>query len=109
MEVSISKIDVDFVWDLKQPQRSPEIHLKNIPKGTERFHFEFIDATNEWEHGGGSISNDGTAIIKAGALKEFKGLSSTWGIPKIRPTVVAFNGDEQVLGKGTIAKQPPGD
>jgi hypothetical protein len=66
------------VWDLKHPQRSPEIHLKNTPKGTKRFHIEFIDATNEWEHGGGSITNDDTGIIRAGTLKEFKGLSSTW-------------------------------
>jgi hypothetical protein len=38
MKVAITKMDVDFMWDLKQPQRSPEIHLRNTPKGTQRFH-----------------------------------------------------------------------
>jgi hypothetical protein len=106
---SIGNITVDFVWDLKHPQRSPEIHLKNTPKGTKRFHIEFIDATNEWEHGGGSITNDDTGIIRAGALKEFKGLSSTWGTPKIRLSVVAFNKDGHLIGKGEIVKRPPDD
>ncbi len=108
-EKSIAKINVDFVWDLKHPQRSPEIHLKNIPKDTKRFHIEFIDATNEWEHGGGNIPNDGTGIIQAGALKGFKGLSSTWGSPKIRLSVAAFNQDGHLIGKGEIEKIPPDD
>ena len=103
----IGDMTVDFVWDLKHPQRSPEIHLKNIPKGTERFHIEFFDATNNWEHGGGSITSDDTGIIQAGALKEFKGLSSTWGAPKIRLSVSAFNKDGHLIGKGEIVKQPP--
>jgi hypothetical protein len=104
---SNENITVDFVWDLKHPQRSPEIHLKNIPKGTQRFHIEFIDATNEWEHGGESIPNDGTGIIRAGALKAFKGLSSTWGTPKIRLSVAAINTDGHLIGKGEVVKSPP--
>lgn len=104
---SIGKITVDFVWDLKHPQRSPEIHFANIPKGTDRFLIEFIDATNEWEHGGESIQNDGTGIIRAGVLKEFKGLSSTWGTPKIRLSVAAFDKGGHLIGKGEIVKRPP--
>ncbi len=104
---SIGNITVDFVWDLEHPQRSPEIHLKNVPKGAKRFHIEFIDATNEWEHGGGSIPNDGTGIIRAGALIAFKGLSSTWATPKIRLKVAAIGTDGQLIGKGEIVKSPP--
>ncbi|MFO7713599.1 hypothetical protein [Desulfosarcina sp.] len=106
-EKSIEKINVDFVWDLKHPQRSPEVHLGNTPKGTDRLQIEFIDATNEWEHGGGNIPFDGSGTIQAGALKGFKGISSMWGIPKIELTVAALNKNGQVIGKGNIIKSPP--
>lgn len=102
-----AKINVDFVWDLKHPERSPEIHLENNPVGVDRLEIEFFDATNEWEHGGGSIAYDGSGIIRAGALPQFKGLSSTWGFPKFRVTVEAFNKNGQLVGRGTITKSPP--
>lgn len=104
---SIVKINVDFVWDLKHLQRSPEVHLGNTPKGTDRLRIEFFDATNEWEHGGGNILFDGSGTIQAGALEGFKGLSSMWGIPKIELRVAALNKNGQVIGKGQIIKSPP--
>ncbi|WP_319407660.1 hypothetical protein [uncultured Desulfosarcina sp.] len=104
---NIAKIEVDFVWELEDPQRSPEIHLSNIPNETNFLDFQFFDATNEWEHGGGSVLYNGSSIIPAGTLSEFKGVSSTWGIPKIRLIVKAFNKNNQLIGKGAITKRPP--
>jgi hypothetical protein len=49
----------------------------------------------------------GSGIIQAGAVKEFKGLSSLYGFPKIRVTVTAFLENGQVVGKGSITKKPP--
>lgn len=100
-------LDVDFIWDLKHPERSPEIHLKNIPQETARLDIAFFDASNEWEHGGGSIAYVGSGSIAAGALKGFKGLSSTWGIPKIRLSVDAFDSNSRLVAKGVITKSPP--
>ena len=104
---NIAKIKVDFVWELKDPQRSPEIHLSNIPTETNFLDFQFFDATNEWEHGGGNVLYNGSSIIPAGILTEFKGVSSTWGVPKIRLIVKAFNKSNRLIGKGTITKSPP--
>ena len=103
----VNKIDADFVWDLENPQRSPEIQLSNIPKETNRLDFHFFDATNEWEHGGGSVIYDGLSIIPAGALNEFKGISSSWGVPKIRLVVEASDKQGRLVGKGVITKIPP--
>ena len=104
---SIVKLSVDFVYDTNNPERSPEIHLKNVPAGVDHLSIGFDDATNEWEHGGGIIPYDGSGVINAGALKEFKGLTTTWAFPKIRLTVKAFNMSNQLVGKGIIVKSPP--
>ena len=103
----IAEITVDFVWDLKKPQRSPEIHLRNIPTETSFLNLYFFDATNEWEHGGGSVIYNGSGIIPAGTVNEFKGISSTWGVPDVRLTVKAFNKNNQLVGKGDVTKSPP--
>ena len=81
--------------------------LYGISNETNRIDFHFFDATNEWEHGGGSVMYDGSNIIPAGALSGFKGISSSWGIPKIRLVVQAFNKESQLVGKGIITKTPP--
>ncbi len=103
----IERIRVDFIWELGHSHRSPEIHLHSVPSGTERLDIQFYDATNEWEHGGGSILYDGSETIPSGALKDFKGLSSVWGRPKIRLTVSAFNSKNGLIGKGTVTQKPP--
>jgi len=103
----ITKIDIDFIYDTKNPRRSPEIHLKNVPEGVDHLQILFFDDSNKFEHGGGSLPYDGSGIIQAGAVKEFKGLSSLYGFPKIRITVTAFHENGQVVGKGSIAKKPP--
>lgn len=104
---TVNEIDVDFVWDLRNLHRSPEIHLNKIPNDTSRLDFQFFDATNEWEHGGGSVRYDGSSIIPAGELDGFKGVSSTWGVPKVRLIVEAYNSSNRLIGKGTVTKSPP--
>ncbi len=104
----IAKIDIDFVWDLKHLQRSPEVHLENVPEGVDRLRILFFDDTaSDYEHGGGSLPYDGSGIIHAGAFKDFKGLTNLWGIPRIKVTVEAFNKNGELVGKGRITKKPP--
>lgn len=102
-----TKIGVDFVWDLKHPERSPEIHLENVPVGVDHLQVQFFDATNKFEHGGGSLLYDGSGTIPAGACKEFKGLDTLLGFPKFRVTVAVFNKNGELVGKGKITKSPP--
>ena len=104
----VTTIGVDFVWDLKHLKRSPEVHLDNVPDGVEHIEVLFFDATaSDFEHGGGSLSYDGSGIIPAGAFNDFKGLTNLWGIPKFKVTVAAFDKSGRLVGKGTITKKPP--
>jgi hypothetical protein len=104
---SIAHIEVDFVWDLEDPKHSPEIHLQNVPEQTDRLQILFFDATNQWEHGGGTLPYDGSTVITAGAVEGFKGLSSMWGFPKFKVVVEAFDKNGSSIGKGGIVKSPP--
>ncbi len=108
MPEGATKIDVDYVWDLNRLAVSPKIHLANVPEGVDRVTIYFYDITaNNYSHGGGSLSYDGTGIIPVGAFKDFKGMTNMFGVPKIKVTVEAFNKDGQLIGKGEIAKDPP--
>ena len=101
------KIGVDFIYDKDHPRLSPEIHLDRVPSGVDYLEIQFMDATNNWEHGGGTIPYQGKDIIRQGAVKDFKGLSSTWGFPKFNVTVNAFDKNGNLIGKGEITKKPP--
>ena len=104
----LAKISIDFVWDLRHLTRSPEIHLENVPEGVDRLTIYFYDVSaNDYSHGGGSMHHDGSGIIQPGAFKDFKGLTTMFGIPKIKLTVEAFNKNGRLAGKGAITKKPP--
>ena len=104
----LTKIDIDFVWDLEHIARSPEVHLGNVPEGTDRLTIYFFDVTaNDYSHGGGDLPYDGSGIIPAGAFKHFRGLNNMFGIPKIKATVEAFDRNGQLVGRGSIVKKPP--
>ena len=66
-----------------------------------------MDATNNWEHGGGTLPYKGKDIIHQGAVKDFKGISSVWGFPKFNVTINAFDINGKLIGKGGITKKPP--
>jgi hypothetical protein len=101
-------INVDYIWDLDRLSVSPEIHLANVPEGVDRLTIYFYDVTaNNYSHGGGSLSYDGSGIIPAGAFTDFKGMTNMFGTPTIKVTVDAFNKDGQLIGRGAIAKAPP--
>ena len=105
-----AEIGVDFVWDLKHPNRSPEVHLENVPNGADRIRVLFFRASNEFELGGGSLPYDGSGVIQAGALKRFKGLRVgvvISGYAKTKVTVEAFDKNGQLVGEGTTTKNPP--
>jgi len=104
---SVGKIGVDFLFDLKDPKNSPEIHLNYVPPGTARLDVFFFDDTNKWEHGGGSLPYNGSASIPVGAVKGFKGMDSGYGFMKMKVTIKAYNKNGQLIGKGVISKSPP--
>ena len=63
--------------DLREVHRcsriSPEIHLENIPQGTQSYQVRLLEYHTEGEKllGGGSWDEDGSGIIPEGALTQF--------------------------------------
>ncbi len=108
---SITEIGIDFVWNIADLNRSPEVHLKNVPEGVDRIEINFFcDLLHEphIERGGGSLPYDGSGIIPAGKINPFSTPMSFMGtILKMRAIVKAFDKDGQLVGNGTITKKPP--
>ena len=108
----IAEIGIDFVWDPEHIDRSPEVHLKNVPEGVDHIEINYYcDEMHDphRERGGGSLPYDDSGIIPAGAFNSFSApRSNMMGILlKIRASVKAFSKDGQLVGKGTITKKPP--
>ena len=71
--VLADEFDITFKFERKHKcsATSPKITLSNIPDGTHEFQVALKDhdATG-WNHGGGTVSNDGSGVISEGALTE---------------------------------------
>ena len=67
------EFDITFKFERKHKcsATSPKITLTGVPEGTVTFKavLKDHDATS-WDHGGGTVSNDGSGVIGAGALTE---------------------------------------
>jgi len=94
------------VLDIENSWQSPEIRLKNVPKGVKSLQIQFFDDSARWDHGVGRLNYEGSGIIHAGAVKEYKGFSPTLGFPRVEVIVRAFNKDDQLIAKGAMIKGP---
>jgi hypothetical protein len=100
---------VDFQWareNLCERGRSPLVRLSGIPEGTIKLKAWFKDLNMPtYNHGGGTVENDGTSIIAAGALKGFRGPCPPIGLThRYMLTVQALDAGGKVLalGKKTV-------
>ncbi len=102
---------VEFAWQLidKGSSDNPEIRLTGVPPGTQRFLVSLVDLNLQgFDHGSGFANNDGTGIIKRGAVKgsyggpdpPYPSVKHTYEI-----TVKALDEKGAVLGIGKNAKQ----
>jgi len=105
------ELAVSFTWDnIERCSRtSPEIQLAAIPAGTETFNIKLKDLdVPKWNHGGGSVSNDGSGIIPSGALKSgYNGPCPPSGSHRYRFTVKALDGNGKVTGIGAAVQNYP--
>jgi len=65
--------DITFKFERKHKcsANSLKITLSNIPEGTQEFQVALKDHdAMGWNHGGGTVSNDGSGVIAEGALTE---------------------------------------
>ncbi len=105
------ELAVDFSWEGigKCSNHSPEIRVADIPPGTKSFKVKLKDfnAPN-WNHGGGTVTNDGSGIIPAGALKgAYNGPCPPGGSHKYQFTVKAVNEAGIIIGIGKATKKFP--
>ncbi|HUQ26895.1 MAG TPA: hypothetical protein VM140_14620 [Burkholderiales bacterium] len=61
---------IDFSAIERCSDRSPEIIVQGVPSGTHLFevYLQDYDAPS-YPHGGGKVANDGSGVIRAGAVK----------------------------------------
>ncbi len=70
----LPQISVDFKWPEANPYvTSPEIILKNVPDKIKSFEIKMYDLDNRYNHGGGTVENDGSNVIPEGDLKKDEG------------------------------------
>jgi phosphatidylethanolamine-binding protein (PEBP) family uncharacterized protein len=108
---NLPQISVDFIWLKGQvcfDERSPEITLKNVPNNTKLFKIKMVDIDNRYNHGGGTVTYDGSDRIPVGALKNYKGPCplSTMN-PRYEIRVKAIDENDKVIAFGKKFKKYP--
>jgi hypothetical protein len=92
-------MSLSFSWEgiEKCSYTSPEIAVANIPDGTAEFKVKLKDLdVPGYNHGGGNVKNDGSGVIKKGALNRYEGPCPPSGshIYKFSVRALDANGDE---------------
>ena len=108
----LPQMSVDFTWLKDQScfdDRSPAITLRNIPKDAEIFKVKMVDIDNNYNHGGGTVTYDGSDRIPVGALKNYKGPCPMMNMnPRYELRVRAIDGNGEVIAFGkTFRIYPP--
>ena len=101
---SIVALDVDFSWEEEHrcSSKSPEIRVAGIPAGTKFLKVTLVDLDVPfWDHGGGTVNNDGSGVIPAGSLKSgYNGPCPPGGSHRYEFTVNALDGQGRIIGAG---------
>jgi len=104
-------LGVDFSWEntKKCTSVSPAIRVSGVPDGTKSFKVRLVDLDKtSWNHGGGTVANDGSGVIPAGALKSgYNGPCPPSGSHRYKFIVKALDAQGVVIGEGSNVKSFP--
>jgi phosphatidylethanolamine-binding protein (PEBP) family uncharacterized protein len=102
-------VDFNFEGHHKCSASSPKITVSNIPPGTKKLSVTLVDQdVPTWNHGGGTISNDGSGVIPEGALKAgYNGPCPPSGSHTYVFSVNAIDGEGVIVGQGEKAQVFP--
>ena len=103
----VAKISVEFAWDLKKIHISPKLQLKGVPQKTAYFKIKMHDLDANYPHGSIKLNNDGSGVIKAGAIDNYQGPSPPSSPHRYEFTVKAFNKEGVLIGVGTKMREYP--
>ena len=97
-------LDVDFSWkeEHRCSSKSPEIRVAGIPAGTKLLKVTLVDLDVPfWNHGGGTVENDGSGVIPAESLKSgYNGPCPPGGSHRYEFTVDAVDEQGLIVGSG---------
>jgi phosphatidylethanolamine-binding protein (PEBP) family uncharacterized protein len=107
----LAPLTVDFAWKPtdKCSTVSPEIHVSDIPQGTNYFYVRLHDRdAPKLTLGGGSVANDGSGILPEGALKNaYLGACPTGSNPhRYYFDVRAIDNTGTAIGRGSSPDRP---
>ena len=106
---NLPQIAVDFEWPKANTyETSPEIILKNVPDSTELFQINMFDLDNRYNHGEGTVANDGSNLIPEGTLKKYEGPYPPGNSrPRYEISVKAVDENGKVIALGKKMKKFP--
>ena len=108
---NLPQISVDFKWPKANTyETSPEIILKNVPDNIKSFKIKMYDLDNRYNHGGGTVENDGSNIIPEGALKKYVGpYPPGYSTPLFEISVIALDENGKVIAFGKKLRRFPSE
>ena len=110
-EQDIKSFDIDFTFEDRHrcSSTSPEIKVDTIPQGTKSFQIKLVDLdVTFWNHGGGTVENDGSGIIPEGSLKSgYNGPCPPGGSHRYEFTVSAIDDNGKTLSSGKKMQKFP--
>ncbi len=99
-----AKLGIEFTLEAqdKCSSVSPKITVANVPAGTKKFKVSLVDLdVIDWDHGGGTILNDGSGVIPQGALKSgYNGPCPPSGSHRYEFKVNAIDAEDIIIGVG---------
>jgi len=102
------EMKVDFTWDGLVPCAlggNPEIRISGIPEGTKTFVVSLYD--HGMSHGKQTLGNDGSGIIRKGALDEIEGPCPFADSGRYKFKVEAVNANKKIIGIGSLERNYP--
>ena len=101
--------DLTVEWEWKSGHKcyykSPQINLTGVPDSTVKFSVKMVDLDmTSFNHGGGKVDNDGSGVIREGALSYYKGPCPPAGGHQYEITVNAMDASGSMIAKGKAVR-----
>jgi len=104
-------LGVEFSWEgtARCSNVSPVIQVSGAPKEAVSFKVRLVDLNvPSWNHGGGTVANDGAGVIPTGALKSgYNGPCPPSGSHRYQFIVKALDAEGTVIGEGKSVQKFP--
>ena len=105
------RLGVSFSFNQKHrcTEISPAIHITGVPAGTVKFRVKLVDLDiTSYNHGGGTVQNDGSGIIEEGALKSgYTGPCPPSGSHRYKFIVYSLDENNDAIGVGESIRRFP--